>query len=136
MDTLNLLEFGKLYTAAWCSQEASRVAGFYSENGSLQINNGPPSIGRSAITNAAREFMTAFPDLVVKINGIGFEGKHAIYHWTLTGTNTGPGGSGNFVCISGYEEWTFDVAGLILESKGHFDEVDFNRQLNSSFENK
>lgn len=31
--------------------------------------------------------------------------------------------------ISGYEEWTFGADGLIAESKGHFDDVDYKRQL-------
>lgn len=130
METDQLREFGRLYTAAWCSQDASRVAGFFSKSGSLQINNGKPSVGRPAITDAAQQFMTAFPDMVVKMDEISFEDENAVYRWTLTGTNTGPGGSGKSVCISGYEEWTLDKDGLILESKGHFDEADFNRQLN------
>ena len=54
----------------------------------------------------------------------------ATYHWTLTGTNTGPGGTGRKVRISGYEEWLFDSDGLILDSHGHFDEADYKRQLN------
>jgi hypothetical protein len=44
-----------------------------------------------------------------------------VFHWTLTGTNTGPGGTGKRVRISGYELWQFDHAGLIAESKDHFD---------------
>lgn len=52
---------------------------------------------------------------------------------TLTGTNTGPGGTGKAVRISGYEEWTFGTEGLIAESKGHFDETEYNRQLKVGF---
>jgi predicted ester cyclase len=51
------------------------------------------------------------------------------FHWTLTGTNTGPGGTGNKVRISGYELWKIDNDGLIEESKGHFDGADYERQL-------
>ena len=29
----------------------------------------------------------------------------------------------------GYEEWTFGVDGLISESKGHYDEAEYARQL-------
>jgi hypothetical protein len=39
-------------------------------------------------------------------------------------TNTGPGGTGKTVRISGREEWRIDPDGLIAESKGHFDEAD------------
>jgi len=51
------------------------------------------------------------------------------HHWTLTGTNTGPLGTGNTVRISGYEEWRMGDNGLIAESKGHFDEAEYQRQL-------
>jgi hypothetical protein len=61
-------EFAKRYTEAWCSQDPARVAAFFSPSGSLQINNGVASVGRAAITEAARGFMTAFPDLKVLFN--------------------------------------------------------------------
>lgn len=129
MDDAGLREFGKNYTAAWCSQNARSVAAFFSSSGSLKINDGAPSVGRTAITAAAQEFMTAFPDMVVAMDSVSFDGRQAIYRWTLTGTNTGPGGTGKAVRISGYEEWTFGADGLIAESNGHFDQTDYNRQL-------
>ena len=129
MDEAALEEFGRAYTAAWCSQNAASVAAFFSESGSLKINLGAPSVGRKAITAAAQGFMTAFPDLVVAMDSVSLDGRRAVYRWTLTGTNTGPGGTGKAVRISGYEEWTFGADGLIAESKGHFDETDYNRQL-------
>jgi hypothetical protein len=57
------------------------------------------------------------------------DGARAVYRWTLTGTNTGPGGTGRAVRISGYEEWTFGADDLIAQSEGHFDESDYNRQI-------
>ena len=130
MDAVQLREFATRYTAAWCSQNAASVAAFYSENGSLKINDGSPSVGRIAITAAAQAFMTAFPDMVVTMDGVRFDGDHAVYRWTLTGTNNGPGGTGKAVRISGYEEWTMGAENLIAPSKGHFDEGDYQRQLN------
>jgi len=44
-------------------------------------------------------------------------------------THVGPGGTGRAVHISGFEEWTFGDDGLIRESKGHFDEAEYQRQL-------
>jgi hypothetical protein len=129
MDIDQLRSFGARYAEAWCSQVPSSVAAFYEKDGSLTINGGDPSIGRAAITEAARGFMEAFPDLVVAMDEIGIEGDHAVFRWTLDGTSTGPGGSGNAVHISGYEEWTLSENGLIAESRGHFDEADYNRQL-------
>lgn len=129
MDAAKLKAFGAQYTAAWCSQNASSVATFFAESGSLQINEGSPAVGRMAIAAAAQGFMTAFPDMVVTMDSVSLEGGRAIYRWTLTGTNTGPGGTGKAVRISGYEQWTFGPDGLIAESKGHFDEAEYNRQL-------
>src|SRR4051794_2708942 len=56
----DLLEFARRYTAAWCSGDPRQVAEHYSRDGSLTINGGSPSIGREAITEAARGFMDGF----------------------------------------------------------------------------
>ena len=125
-------EFAQRYAAAWCSQDAASVADSFAAHGSLTINGGAPSVGRSAITQAAQEFMTAFPDMVVTMDDIFPVGVQFIFKWTLTGTNTGPGGTGNKVCISGYEEWSFGAEGLISKSLGHFDSADYERQLKKS----
>jgi uncharacterized protein (TIGR02246 family) len=129
MEAAALTDFATRYTAAWCSQEAARVASFFAEQGSLQINAGAPAVGRTAITASAQGFMTAFPDMVVAMDTVFHSGDGAVYRWTLTGTNTGPGGTGRAVRISGYEEWTFGPGGLISASKGHFDEAEYRRQL-------
>ena len=124
-----LREFSKRYTAAWCSQNAQSVANFFSPEGSLTINGGTPAIGREAITVAAQDFMTAFPDLVVMMDDLLDQGDVVIYKWTLLGTNTGPGGTGKRVRISGYEEWQFGADGLVVESQGHFDATEYQRQV-------
>lgn len=130
LDAAQLRDFATRYTAAWCSHNARSVAAFFEEGGALKINDGSPSIGRAAISEAAQGFMTSFPDLAVTMDGdTPLDDGHATYRWTLTGTNRGPGGTGNGVRISGYEEWTFGAKGLIADSKGHFDEVDYQRQL-------
>jgi hypothetical protein len=129
MDNAKLGEFAARYTAAWGSQDAARVAAFFAESGSLRINDGTPSVGRPAITAAAQGFMTAFPDLLVVMDSLLSDGNHAVYHWTLTGTNTGPGGTGRPVRISGFEEWTIGADGLIASSLGHFDAADYDRQV-------
>ena len=131
MDPSSLNDFATRYTAAWCSHDPTRVAAFFTENGSLTINGGTPSVGRAAIAAAAQAFVTTFPDMVVTMDSVAHEGARAIYRWTLTGTNTGPGGSGNAVRISGYEEWIFGADGLIAASQGHFDAAEYQRQLNS-----
>jgi predicted ester cyclase len=125
----DLHEFAERYTEAWCSQQPERVAAHYAPEGSLTINDGAPSVGSAAITEAARSFMVAFPDLQVLMDDLRVNGEAAEYHWTLVGTNSGPGGTGKRVRISGYEEWTIGADGLIAASLGHFDQADYERQL-------
>jgi uncharacterized protein (TIGR02246 family) len=129
MNAAALRDFASRYTEAWCSRDAARVASFYAPNGSLTINGGTPSIGRAGVAVAAQAFMTTFPDLVVKMEAVQQAGVNAIYRWTATGTNDGPGGNGNKVRFSGREEWTFGPDGLIAASRGYFDEADYQRQM-------
>ncbi len=129
LDPAALRDFATRYTGAWCSQNATSVASFFSPDGSLTINNGTPSIGRDAITEAAQSFMSAFPDLRILMDRIIERDDCTEYHWTLIGTNTGAGGTGNPVRISGFECWLFDPDGLIRESEGHFDAADYRRQI-------
>jgi uncharacterized protein (TIGR02246 family) len=124
-----LLEFACRYTEAWCSGEPARVAEHYAPDGSLTINGGSPAIGREAITEAARGFMDGFPDLRVEMDQLKTSGDSPEYHWTLTGTNTGPGGTGRAVRISGFEQWTIGDDDLIAASLGSYDETDWDRQI-------
>ena len=132
MDLAAIKEFATRYTAAWCSQDPSRVAAFFAEDGTLTINGGAPSVGRGAITASARNFMSAFPDLKVEMKAIEPHGAGFTYHWTLSGKNSGPGGTGNRVRIAGYEEWTMGANELIAKSLGHFDESEYKRQLGTA----
>jgi nuclear transport factor 2 (NTF2) superfamily protein len=129
VDESRLREFATRYTAAWCSQNPENVAAFFATTGSLQVNDASPAVGRQAITEVARGFMTAFPDMAVLMDEVAANGERAIYRWTLIGSNTGPGGTGRKVRISGFEEWQFDADGLIAESLGHFDAEEYQRQL-------
>src|SRR5438046_1180049 len=134
MSELN--DFAKRYAEAWCSQNPESVAAFFAENGSLSVNDGPPAVGRVAIAEEARRFMTTFLDMVVTIDDVtpespvgGRSSCDAVFYWTLTGINTGPGGTEKRVRISGYELWKIDNDRLIAESKGHFDSAEYERQL-------
>ena len=128
LEVPRLLEFGKRYTAAWCSRNAASVAAFFAPNGSLSVN-GVPAVGRRAITEVAQSFMTAFPDLELAMDKVFMQGDGAVYHWTFIGTNTGPDGTGHRVHFSGFEEWKFGEDGLIAESQGHFDSAAYQNQL-------
>lgn len=128
-DSARLSEFATRYTAAWCSQDPATVASFFSPNGSLTVNGGTPAVGRKEITELAQSFMTTFPDLKVIMDELRIKADGAEYHWTLIGTNSGPGGAGKRVRISGYEQWRIGEDGLIHTSQGHFNEDEYRRQL-------
>jgi predicted ester cyclase len=128
-DLAKIATFAKRYAEAWCSQKPESVAAFFVENGSLSVNDGPPAVGRAAIAEVARGFMRDLPDMIVTMDDVTHESHGTKFHWTLTGTNTGPGGTGKRLRISGYELWKFDNDGLIAESKGHFDSAEYERQL-------
>ena len=129
LDLLWLREFAARYTAAWCSRNPQSVAAFFTDDGSLRMNDDPPAVGRAAISQVARSFMTAFPDLRVAMDDLMLRGDEIEYHWTLTGTNAGPSGTGHKVRISGFEKWRMGHDGLIASSQGTFDALDYRRQL-------
>ena len=78
--------------------------------------------------------MTDFPDLQVLMDDLIVRADLAEYHWTLIGTNAGPGGTGKRVRISGFEEWKMSADGLIAESQGHFDSTEYQQQIRSGVE--
>ena len=129
MNQAQLNDFGTRYAAAWSSKSPDQLASFYSENGSLRVNQAAPAAGRPAVRATAEGFMTAFPDMVVRMDSMVPKGTGAEFHWTWTGTNTGAGGTGKTVHMVGYEELTFGADGLIAQSLGHYDEAEYQRQL-------
>jgi uncharacterized protein (TIGR02246 family) len=129
IDPVALRRFAEDYAAAWCSMDPDRVAEHFAPNGSLAINGGAPAVGREAISATAHGFYTALPDMQVYFDDLVVDNAGVEFHWTFTGTNTGPGGTGNKVRVSGYEEWTIDDDGLIAASSGHYDAAEYARHL-------
>lgn len=121
-------DFATRYAAAWSGKDPVSFGALYEENGSL-IVNGAASVGRAAIVETARSYMAAFPDMVVRLDSLREEADATVFHWTWTGTNSGPGGTGKAVNLRGYERWTFGPNGLLLTSDGHFDDTEYQRQL-------
>ncbi len=134
MELTALHEFARRYTIVWNSQDPQKVAGFFAAQGSLRVNEDPPAVGRQAIAEVARGFMTTFPDMELVMNKLVHEPDRTEFHWTLKGTNSGPGGTGKRVRMSGYEVWQLDADGLIAESKGNFDSAEYQRQLEHGVE--
>lgn len=128
MNTEKFNAKARQYTAAWNSQNPANVAAFFAEDATLYVN-GTASTGREAITEVARGFMTAFPDMKLLMDKLEIKPDQVIFHWTFIGTNSGPDGKGKTVDFSGYEEWTIGEDGLIVESLGHFDADEYQHQL-------
>ena len=124
-DQARIRDLARSYTDAWCSHDPARVADHYVPGGTIAINGGAPT----DVAEVARSFISAFPDIEVFMDDLMFRDETVEYHWTFTGTNTGPGGTGKRVRISGFEEWAVGDEGLVLESQGHYDEGEYNRQL-------
>jgi hypothetical protein len=130
LDRDQLRDFARRYTSAWCSQDPAKVAEYFAPGGWRAINGGEPAQGRAALTEVSRSFMTEFPDMQVLMDDLVIRDDGIVeYHWTLVGTNTGPGGTGKSVRIRGFEEWTIGDDGLIAESQGHYDQAEYDRQL-------
>jgi SnoaL-like domain len=110
------------YTEAWCSRDPSRVASHYAPGGTIAINGGEPA----PIAGVAESFVAAFPDIQVFMDDLVVVDDVVEYHWTFTGTSSETGRS---VRIPGFEEWTIGPDGLIAESRGHYDQTEYDRQL-------
>jgi len=134
LDIEKLKGFARRYADAWSSQDPEQVAAFYAEDGSLSVNAGPPAVGREAIAKIAWRFMRDFPDMVVTMDNLVQEPQGVIFHWTLTGTHSGPEGTGQRIRVSGYEVWRFDAQGLIAESRGQFDAAEYERQIENGYD--
>ncbi len=117
------------YAGAWSSHDPLAVASFYEEDGRITINLGEPTIGRAAIAEVAQSFYDAFPDLVVYLDDIRLAGNDAVFLWTLEGTNSGSGGTGNRVRVSGWEAWRLSEDCRVAQSMGYFDAVEYARQI-------
>lgn len=105
------------------------MAACYEEAGWQSINDGPRAEGREALAVVAGSYMEAFPDLKVSLDQLLTAGDSAFFVWTLTGTNTGPGGTGNAVRVSGIEVWKMGDSGLIASSQGYYDAATYEHQL-------
>ena len=125
LDENRVRDFGRRYADAWCSRDPGRVAEHFAAGGTIAVNGGEPT----AATDVAHAFMDAFPDIQVFMDDVVLKEDGAEFHWTFTGTNTGPGGTGQWVRISGFEEWTFAEDGLVASSQGHYDQAEYEHQL-------
>jgi predicted ester cyclase len=122
-DPRQIEQLARTYTEAWCSRDPARVAGHYVPGGTIAINGGDAT----GIAEVAEAFVAAFPDIQVRMDDLVLREDGSVeYRWTFTGTSAATGKS---VRVPGYEEWTISPDGLIAESRGHYDQAEYDRQL-------
>lgn len=121
-DHARIRELARSYTEAWCSRDPESVAAHYVPGGTIAINGGEPA----EITEVARGFVSAFPDIEVYMDDVVVKDETVEYHWTFTGTSAE---TGNAVRISGFEEWVIGDDGLVVRSLGNYDQAEYDRQL-------
>ena len=121
-DRRQIEQLARDYTEAWCSRDPDRVASHYAPGGTIAINGGEPA----PIAEVAQAFIAAFPDIEVFEDDLVVVDDVVEYHWTFTGTSAETGKS---VRIRGFEDWMIDADGLIVLSRGHYDQAEYDRQL-------
>ena len=121
-DRERIEELARSYTTAWCSHDPARVAAHYAEGGAIAINGGEPV----PIQEVAESFIAAFPDIEVFMDDLVVKENVVEYRWTFTGTSAE---TGKWVRVPGFEEWKIGADGLVASSQGHFDQVEYDRQL-------
>ena len=122
-DRKQVEQLARTYTEAWCSRDSARVAAHYVPGGMIAINGGDAA----GIAEVAEAFIAAFPDIEVFMDDLVLREDGIVeYRWTFTGTSAETGQS---VRVPGFEEWTIASDGLIAESRGHYDQTEYDRQL-------
>jgi hypothetical protein len=121
-DRQHVEDLAATYTEAWCSHDAARVAAHYVPGGMIAINGGEPA----PIADVAAAFITGFPDIQVMMDDLVFKDDVVEYHWTFTGTSAE---TGKRVQIPGFERWTIGADALIADSRGQYEQAEYDRQL-------
>ena len=122
-DRQQIEQLARTYTEAWCSRDPARVAAHYVPGGTIAINGGDAA----GIADVAAAFIAAFPDIEVFMDALVLRDDGTVeYRWTFTGTSAE---TGKRVRVPGYEKWTISPDGLIAESSGHYDQAEYDRQL-------
>ena len=116
-------DLARSYTEAWCSRDPARVAAQYVPGGMITINGG----NAAGIAEVAESFIAAFPDIEVFMDDLVLREDGVVeYRWIFTGTSAV---TGKRVRVPGFEEWTIAPGGLIAESRGHYDQAEYDRQV-------
>ncbi len=134
MDRRLILERASEAVAAWNRGDADRVVEHAVDDVIWQDVALPmPLHGRDAMRAAARNYMTAFPDLEIEVTSQTFEDPRLVQEWTATGTHRGElmgaPPTGRVSKVYGATVTTFDEDGRIIEGTMYWNALAMMHQL-------
>lgn len=121
-----VIDLARAYTEAWNSGSADAVAAFFADDAKIVINRGESWEGRARIAEMAARFYAEVHALRVFCDEVRAAGDHVAFIWTFTGTHAG---TGNPLCVTGWEEWDLDRDLRVRLSRGWYDAEDYARQV-------
>jgi len=129
-----MLERAEAALAAWNRGDAAGVVANMAEDVIWRdVALGLPMQGPEALEEAARGYMTAFPDLRVTVNSYVVDGLRLAQEWTSTGTHKGEilgiPPTGRWVKTYGALVTTCDDEGRVIEGSVYWNPLEMLRQL-------
>src|SRR3954451_13665309 len=134
MSRREMLERAEEALAAWNRGDAAGVVANMADDVIWRdVALGLPMQATAALEQAAQAYMTAFPDLHVKVNSFTVDGPRLAQEWTSTGTHQGEilgvGPTGRWVENHGALITTCDDEGLVIEGSVYWNPLEMLRQL-------
>jgi steroid delta-isomerase-like uncharacterized protein len=120
----------RVFEDLWSQGRVELVNTLYESNAIVHVGN--RNIPLSEMVSEGKEWRSAFPDLVVRVNRITESGDMVDVNWTARGTNKGQAkgmpGKGKPATSQGTSKFRFDSAGKIAEVWVEWDENNVRRQ--------
>jgi C-1 hydroxylase len=134
MDRRLMLERREDVVAAWNRGDLDAVVANVAEDVIWRdIALRMPLLGRSALRQAAEEYLAAFPDLHVEITSSTAEGPRLAQEWTMSATHRGrymglrP--TGRWTELHGATVAVFDDDGVLIEASMYWNPLALLQQL-------
>src|SRR3954451_17875903 len=134
MSRREMLERAEEALAAWNRGDAAGVVANMADDVIWRdVALGLPMQATAALEQAAQAYMTAFPDLHVKVNSYTVDGPRLAQEWTSTGTHRGEimgiPPTGRWVQTFGALVTTSDDNGQVIEGSVYWNPMEMMRQL-------
>jgi steroid delta-isomerase-like uncharacterized protein len=134
MSRREMMERAEAALAAWNRGDAAGVVANMADDVIWRdVALGMPMQGPGALEEAAQAYMTAFPDLHVKVTSFTVDGPRLAQEWTSTGTHQGElmgiPPTGRWVQTYGALVTTCDETGRVIEGAVYWNPLEMFRQL-------